>query len=199
MLNCSECYSVTFQSRHDGSLRDSPSWCFRPSHWLTAKTGKGGASVAPIHDRSKWLRKSSEVYLSRAEIHNALTKQTPCPCSLPNLWNEDSVSQPNLCKLFFLLEHIVCVNIIKFIPCELICSHQTKALAPPTTLLLEKNNNNDTNVINDWVCNVNAIKYSLPLIKITEENDKLVLKLWWSKPKQQFTTLNAHPTRCHVG
>lgn len=76
MLNCSDCYSVTFQSRHDGSLRDIPSWCVSPFHWSIVKTGKGGASVAPIHDQSKWLRKSTEVYLTKTEIHTRLTKQT---------------------------------------------------------------------------------------------------------------------------
>lgn len=82
MLNCSDCYSVTFQSRHDGSLRDIPSRCVSPSHWSIVKTGKGGASVAPIHDQSKWLRKSAEVYLTKTEIHTMLSKQTLSPSQL---------------------------------------------------------------------------------------------------------------------
>lgn len=52
LLSCSDCYSVTFQSRHDGGLRYVPSRCIVRSHWTVCHRKRRGFHSAPIHYRS---------------------------------------------------------------------------------------------------------------------------------------------------
>lgn len=48
LLSCSDCYSVTFQSRHDGGLRSVPSRCIVRSHWTVWPPERAGLPEHPF-------------------------------------------------------------------------------------------------------------------------------------------------------